>query len=649
MESEVWQLCLKLKEIVEFICAPKIHQNEVAYIKVLLEEYVYLRNSMFPDHPLKPKHHYLLHYPDLILKFGPLIRLWTLRFESKHSFFKECARKLHNFLHLSKTLAERHQLLQSYLSCVQLFPPPIQVAGEANEIDEQTYNEDIQMLLLSTASVQHLGPPYCLLASLSVFFILGMDAECIQEISRVLPELDNERLMGLIEHLTSAVGVTNKEDLAFIERDDFQDHLTPIQCRKVIQAFKQRAESGVFISWTNLKHSAITHGSASSRFLGTRCLLHNTSQAILRGHRANPADRRAMVRTVVAAMQKHCPNPNRAACVEIAKLIVSKYPLTFADTNEEGEQLGIGYYSLVNQLKTRVEHVNRNNVSERIRRTRTTTELSTTTKTVRCKVDSYGCTNWQPKCLPEGETVDSLEDRRKNMVTIFQSAGPRVVDIPDIDNSMRLTYIYQRHMINSCPPPSTNEIEEQWPFLFTKRGLLGQALQTKGKRNIDFFQRQTQNKDIQCLLRDIESDTATMQHSRTSIAAVLLLMKHFLEKEDSIFILADVTATKASIEKDMSLPATPRLIMLGNTFLSSTKWMVSIEGKVAYVLDEHLGFADALSVFFSCNVFNIEYQETACATWVKLVLYSDIRTSAINNFVNMHLKKPLSVNYHYRP
>ncbi|KTF93427.1 hypothetical protein cypCar_00036899, partial [Cyprinus carpio] len=67
-----------------------------------------------------------------------------------------------------------------------------------------------------------------------------MDAECIQEISRVLPELDNERLMGLIEHLTSAVGVTNKEDLAFIERDDFQDHLTPIQCRKVIQAFKQR-------------------------------------------------------------------------------------------------------------------------------------------------------------------------------------------------------------------------------------------------------------------------------------------------------------------------------------------------------------------------------------------------------------------------
>lgn len=69
-----------------------------------------------------------------------------------------------------------------------------------------------------------------------------MDVECIQEIQRVLPELDYERLMVIVEHLTSVVGVTKKEDLAFIEKDDFQNHLTPIQCRKVIQAFKQRGE-----------------------------------------------------------------------------------------------------------------------------------------------------------------------------------------------------------------------------------------------------------------------------------------------------------------------------------------------------------------------------------------------------------------------
>lgn len=139
------------------------------------------------------------------------------------------------------------------------------------------------------------------------------------------------------------------------------------------------------------------------------------------------------------------------------------------------------------------------------------------------------------------------------MSAIFLSVGPRAGDRPDIDESMRLTYIYQRHF---CSPPGIEVIEEQWPFLFTKRGLcdhfktltgidicdrVGEALQSKGMRNINFFQRQTQNRDIQRLLRDIESNTTAMQQSQTGIAAVLLLMKHFLEQEDSIFVLADVS------------------------------------------------------------------------------------------------------------
>lgn len=103
LEDQVWQLCLKLREIVELVCAPKIHTNQVAYLKLLVEEYLESRAAIFSDRPLKPKHHFLLHYPDLIIKFGPLIRLWTLRFESKHTYFKQCARKLHNFKNLCST------------------------------------------------------------------------------------------------------------------------------------------------------------------------------------------------------------------------------------------------------------------------------------------------------------------------------------------------------------------------------------------------------------------------------------------------------------------------------------------------------------------------------------------------------------------
>lgn len=284
------------------------------------------------------------------------------------------------------------------------------------------------------------------------------------------------------------------------------------------------------------------------------------SQAMARGNMAHPEDRRVMIRTVVDAMRVHCPNPNRAACAEVAKAIVSQYPATFADKTADGEQLGCGYYSLLKQLKTRVEHVNRDNVSSRIRQPRKkhTTENSggdAAIKMGRSELDSYGCINWQPRALPEGETSESLETKRQTMATVFKSAGPQAIEKTNVDEFMTLTYTYQRHMINSWPAPTLCEIEEQWPFLFTKRGLcthfhtltgieidtrLSEALLTKGKRIWNFFQSQRLkwNKDIELLLR--ECDNTEMNNHQIATTAILLLMKYFEEKEDSIFILADV-------------------------------------------------------------------------------------------------------------
>lgn len=67
-------------------------ESQVAYMKVLIEEYLETRHILFPLTRMRPKHHYLLHYADLTLQFGPLIRTWTMRFESKHSYFKRCIR-----------------------------------------------------------------------------------------------------------------------------------------------------------------------------------------------------------------------------------------------------------------------------------------------------------------------------------------------------------------------------------------------------------------------------------------------------------------------------------------------------------------------------------------------------------------------------
>lgn len=127
----------------ELICAPAISTGQIGYLRVLIDEYLYFRQHVFPDYPMKPKHHYISHYPELILHFGPLIRLWTLRFESKHTYFKQCARKLHNFKNLSSTLAERHQLLQAFLSAGNFFPPAV-VVGKGTEFYLGDYNNNIR-------------------------------------------------------------------------------------------------------------------------------------------------------------------------------------------------------------------------------------------------------------------------------------------------------------------------------------------------------------------------------------------------------------------------------------------------------------------------------------------------------------------------
>jgi len=85
-DDDVGQLTLLLKDIVDMVCAQKISLSQVAYLDIIIQEYLNSRKCLFPESTLKPKHHYMTHYPSLILKFGPLIRLWTMRLESKQLF-----------------------------------------------------------------------------------------------------------------------------------------------------------------------------------------------------------------------------------------------------------------------------------------------------------------------------------------------------------------------------------------------------------------------------------------------------------------------------------------------------------------------------------------------------------------------------------
>lgn len=119
-----WAILMDLKEITQLVLCPSFTDSSLQYLQTKIIEHRQCLKEVFPDFRIRPKHHYLEHYPDLIRQFGPLVHLWTMRFEGKHSFIKKVIHDTQNFKNVSKTLANRHQhMMAYYLNAPSFFKP----------------------------------------------------------------------------------------------------------------------------------------------------------------------------------------------------------------------------------------------------------------------------------------------------------------------------------------------------------------------------------------------------------------------------------------------------------------------------------------------------------------------------------------------
>ncbi|KAL2101379.1 hypothetical protein ACEWY4_003140 [Coilia grayii] len=109
-----WELLLSLSEIMTIVFAPAITSEVTYYLQYLIADHLELFKELFPEAKVRPKQHYLTHYPRCIRLVGPLVKFWTMRFEAKHNFFRRLSHIVCNFKNICKTMAKRHQLTQSY-------------------------------------------------------------------------------------------------------------------------------------------------------------------------------------------------------------------------------------------------------------------------------------------------------------------------------------------------------------------------------------------------------------------------------------------------------------------------------------------------------------------------------------------------------
>ncbi len=95
--NAAWEVLMDLKEMVKLALCPSFSDETVDYFVCKISDHRQILQETFPEIRLRPKHHYVEHYPTLVKCFGPLVHVWTMRFEAKHCFFKRVVHDAQNF------------------------------------------------------------------------------------------------------------------------------------------------------------------------------------------------------------------------------------------------------------------------------------------------------------------------------------------------------------------------------------------------------------------------------------------------------------------------------------------------------------------------------------------------------------------------
>ena len=68
-DNQHWENFLQCMTIVDYVFAPVTSTNVLDYLTDLLEEHLILFKELYPNCPIIPKMHYLIHIPDWIKRY----------------------------------------------------------------------------------------------------------------------------------------------------------------------------------------------------------------------------------------------------------------------------------------------------------------------------------------------------------------------------------------------------------------------------------------------------------------------------------------------------------------------------------------------------------------------------------------------------
>ena len=283
--------------------------------------------------------------------------------------------------------------------------------------------------------------------------------------------------------------------------------------------------------------------------------------------RVTKKDMLEAVRRLGDAIIRISKDPGSANLHVIARKMVSQHPESLADY-ANGRMLGEGYSSLHHRLIRYFENRSVKHSENSLRRKLLHSEDSAAGENevaecnmpakkpksnLECAKDSYGCVNWQPPNLPEGETEESQEEKRLWMLAEFAKVKSDI-DHTRVASYMEVTYASQRYFINS-QVALVGAVREQWPFLLNIdemlshfNVLMGFNLATRvdkyfsdhGKQIYRFAK--LAGNDAVKKISDTLGRTAKIIHAETpkTVGSMLLLPGLLKEDNDNLFKTFDV-------------------------------------------------------------------------------------------------------------
>ena len=145
IENDCWNLLILFCQLTERLCALEFSKSDLVFLDEVLHTFFSKYMSKFPDTIIKPKAHFIQHYPQMISRFGPLIK--TLRFESKHSFFQSALALNKNRKNIFQPTAKKHQFWM-YLHYSSMDNEIISQGIGITEVPVESFN-DIQQRYLT--------------------------------------------------------------------------------------------------------------------------------------------------------------------------------------------------------------------------------------------------------------------------------------------------------------------------------------------------------------------------------------------------------------------------------------------------------------------------------------------------------------------